>query len=296
MASRHVVRPASEARFTTPPAFAERSEGFRRWSIADAEAGSHHMEFAVCALDAGGSIDWHVHSYEESFHVLAGEVVCETGEGAFALREGDYGMVPVGSPHTWRNVGSEPARWAEMLAPQPNPSFGGEAVFVPPLPTDAKPIPVDVRDPRTRSFGHVDRASVDKTKQSQDLLAQSASMRTALLVYSGINIKMMVDTDLGAQLSTMFMVGYDEAGVAGPHDHPFEEAYLMIEGEVDVELDGEHFHLGPGDGAWAGTGCVHSFTNPKLPIRWLETQAPQPPARHAYRWIRDWSYVQDKRD
>jgi mannose-6-phosphate isomerase-like protein (cupin superfamily) len=91
----------------------------------------------------------------------------------------------------------------------------------------------------------------------------------------------------------MFMVGYDQAGAAGPHDHPFEEAYLIIEGEVDIELDGERFHLTAGDGAWAGSGCVHSFVNPVLPIRWLETQAPQPPSRHAYRWIRDWSYLQD---
>ena len=37
---------------------------------------------------------------------------------------------------------------------------------------------------------------MDPGKQSQDLLAVSASMRTALLVYSGITVKMMVDSDL----------------------------------------------------------------------------------------------------
>ena len=46
-------------------------------------------------------------------------------------------------------------------------------------------------------------------KQTQDMLAVSASMRTALLVYSGITVKMMVDADLGAQLLTMFMVQYE---------------------------------------------------------------------------------------
>ena len=35
---------------------------------------------------------------------------------------------------------------------------------------------------------------MDVGKQSQDLLAVSASMRTALLVYSGITVKMMVDS------------------------------------------------------------------------------------------------------
>jgi hypothetical protein len=27
-------------------------------------------------------------------------------------------------------------------------------------------------------------------------------------------------------------------------------------------------------------------------VRWLETQAPQPPARHSYRFARDWNYLQ----
>jgi mannose-6-phosphate isomerase-like protein (cupin superfamily) len=117
-------------------------------------------------------------------------------------------------------------------------------------------------------------------------------MRTALLVYSGITVKMMVDSDLGAQLSTMFMVRYEPDGVAGPHDHPFEETYLILEGATDATFDGRRYRLGPGDIAWAGVGCVHSFANAGSgPVRWLETQAPQPPPRHSYRFARDWDYL-----
>jgi hypothetical protein len=37
---------------------------------------------------------------------------------------------------------------------------------------------------------------------------------------------------------------------------------------------------------------VHGFANPAdRPVRWLETQAPQPPARHSYRFTRDWEYL-----
>jgi quercetin dioxygenase-like cupin family protein len=129
-------------------------------------------------------------------------------------------------------------------------------------------------------------------KQTQDLLAVSASMRTALLVYSGISVKMMVDSDLGADLSTMFMVQYEPRGLAGTHDHPLEETYLILEGEVDASFDGERHRLVPGDVAWAGVGCVHGFSNPAdRPVRWLETQAPQPPGRHSYRFTRDWDYL-----
>ena len=45
---------------------------------------------------------------------------------------------------------------------------------------------------------------MDVGRQSQDLLDVSASMRTALLVYSGITVKMMIDSDLDAQLTSMW--------------------------------------------------------------------------------------------
>ena len=292
MTSRYVVRRAGEAGPATPDGWAGRCKGFTRWSVVDEAAGAAHTGFGVCALEPGGSVAAHVHSYEESFYVLEGEAVVDTGEGSFLVREGDYGLLPVAVPHAWRNLGSTPARWADMLAPQPRARFGGDTVFVPPL-KERAPLAVDVRDPRTRSFGHIEPANMEPGKQSQELLAVSASMRTALLVYSGITVKMMVDTDLGAHLSTMFMVQYEPRGVAGTHDHPFEETYLILEGEVDATFDGDSHRLGPGDVAWAGVGCVHGFRNARqdAPVRWLETQAPQPPTRHSYRFTRDWEYL-----
>jgi len=167
-------------------------------------------------------------------------------------------------------------------------------------PADAGPLEtgtaarIDVRDPRNRHFGHIEAESMDPAMQTQDRLAVSASMRTALLVYSGITVKMMIDSDQGADLSTMFMVQYEEGGFAGAHDHPLEETYLILDGEVDAVFDGETYRLGPGDAAWAGVGCVHEFRNAGGGrVRWLETQAPQPPPRHSYRFARDWTYLED---
>lgn len=91
----------------------------------------------------------------------------------------------------------------------------------------------------------------------------------------------------------LFMVQYEPGGFAGAHDHPLEETYLILEGEVEADLDDRTYRLGPGDVAWAGVGCVHAFRcpGPGL-VRWLETQAPQPPPRHSYRFARDWSYLE----
>jgi quercetin dioxygenase-like cupin family protein len=230
--------------------------------------------------------------------VTEGSVVVDTMEGSTEMVEGDYGLIPVGMTHALRNRSDGRASFAEMQAPLPRERFGFDTQFPEVLADGAfdggSVRPVDVRDPRTRSFGHIDAESMDPALQTQDRLAVSASMRTALLVYSGISVKMMVDSDLGADLSTMFMVQYAPGGFAGAHDHPLEEAYLILEGAVEGSFDGSTCRLGPGDVAWAGVGCVHAFRNVgDGRVRWLETQAPQPPRRRSYRFARDWSYLAD---
>src|SRR4029078_1086621 len=57
----------------------------------------------------------------------------------------------------------------------------------------------------------------------------------------------------------MLMLGYQPGACANPHDHPFEESYYMLEGEVDVVANGDRHTLRPGDAFWTGTGCIHRF-------------------------------------
>ncbi len=294
--SRHVVLRGAEAVYGPSPIFEGRASGHSAWVCVDHTVpGAVHTAFTVHRLEDGGRIDRHVQSYEESIFVLDGEVVVDTPEGAYTLVPGDYAFVPIGLPHSLRNTSGAPARWAEMLTPQPRPDHGWDTYFVPAVP-DQDPRPVDVRDPRTRSLGHISPENMDVDQQTQDRLAVSASMRTALLVYSGITVKMMVDTDLGSQLHTMFMVQYVPGGFAGKHDHPLEEAYLFVAGAADATFDDDEYLLETGDFAFAGVGCVHSFRNHNddALVRWLETQAPGPPARHTYRFARDWEYLRDR--
>lgn len=289
--ARHLVRRGGESTFAVPDELAAQSAGFRRWSIVDESTPAVHTGFGIAALDAGGSVGTHVHSYEESFYVLEGETELQTSEGTFRLRAGDYGFVPVGAPHSWRAPGHAGGRWAEMIAPQARAGYGYDTYLVGGG-DGAAGVAVDVRDPRTRSFGHIEPSNMEVSLQTQEHLAVSASMRTALLAYSGITVKMMVDRDLGAQLSTMFMVQYEPEGKAGAHDHPFEETYLILDGSVEATFDGQRYQMTSGDVAFAGVGCVHSFSNPaNQPVRWLETQAPQPPARYSYRFSCDWDYL-----
>ncbi len=289
-----MVRPAGEIELVAPTTgWAMEAAGYRRAIAVSEDDHAVHTGFVIAELDPGGWIPWHVHSYEESYYVAAGTAVVDTAEGSFRLREGGYGVVPVGMPHRLRNDSELAVRWAEMQAPMPRSTYQDDTFLVS-GPAYQEAADVDVRDPRNRYFGRITPSHMDATKQSQDLLEVTASMRTALLVYGGINVKMMVDSDLGAQLATMFMVHYDPDGATGPHDHPFEETYFFLEGRAEATLDGKPVVLGPGDIAWAGVGCPHSFRNlGGGPLRWLETQAPQPPRRYSYRFARDWDYLRE---
>ena len=148
-----------------------------------------------------------------------------------------------------RSAADGRARWIEMAAPRPAP---GRERHVLPRPGAGRraPEPLDVRDPRNRNLfllgdGQMD---LDVLKHGAAVGAPtvSSSMATAVLAYSGIAVKMLVDQRLDAQLHTMFMVDYQPGAVAHPHDHPFEESYYMLEGEVDVVADGDRYTLRPG--------------------------------------------------
>jgi quercetin dioxygenase-like cupin family protein len=289
----HIVKKRTDLAFATPAEFVGRSSGYATHAVVDEAGGGVQMGFRMGHLDPEGSVAAHVHSFEESVYIIEGALVVDTPDGSRELVTGDYGLIPVGVTHAFRNTSAARVEFAEMQAPLPRERFGFDTQFPGPLAaTEASPI--DVRDPRNRLFGHIDPKSMDPTLQTQEYLALSASMRTALLVYSGITVKMMIDSDLGADLSTMFMVQYEQGGFAGAHDHPLEEAYLILAGEVEARFDGNPYRLGPGDIAWAGVGCVHEFRNVGDGyVRWLETQAPQPPPRHSYRFARDWTYLEN---
>ena len=293
MTTHHLVRRASELTWSVSPGPLTGSVGLEQWSVVDASTPAVHTGFGLGRLTAGGRVPSHVHSYEESLYVTHGEIVVQTPGEAARLGPGGYGLIPVGVPHSLRTEGDEETRFVRVSVPVPRPEHDFDTQLVPEV-AETSALDADVRDPRTRRYGRITEAHMDPAQQSQELLDVSASMRTALLVYSGITLKMMVDSDLGAVLSSMFMVQYEPHGAAGLHDHPLEETYLILEGSVHATFDGAAYHLEPGDVAWAGVGCQHSFRNGDGVVRWLETQAPPLPSRHGYRFARDWDYLRKR--
>ena len=101
------------------PAYPEHSAGFSRCSLVDRSCGSVHTALGLCAIEAGGRIDTHVHSFEESFYVLEGEPVLVLDGHAYPLAPGACGVVPLGVSHAWLGPEQGRAKWLDMLVPQP---------------------------------------------------------------------------------------------------------------------------------------------------------------------------------
>jgi quercetin dioxygenase-like cupin family protein len=244
-----------------------------------------------------------VHSFEEALYVLDGELILELDRRVHRLVRGDYAAMPVGLRHTLANAADVPVRWLSVNSPQRLGADAGrkDTFFESPpdvAALDAAAIRPPFGDPTLRLVGHY-----DGTPPQLDALAVKdaargrtpAGMDSALLAYSGISVKMLVDRGFGADLLTMFTVDYELGGAAQAHDHPFEETYFFLEGQCEGEIDGKTYQFGPGDVAFAGVGSVHGFYNVGTErVRWIETQAPQPPARHAYRWLASWKRYEEE--
>ena len=296
LVSHHVAR---ASHITPLPAYGQHSQGFRRSSVVGRACHAVHTDLGFCELDAGGRVDVHVQSFEELFYVTEGSPVLILDGRGYPLCPGACGVIPIGTPHAWLGADKGTAKWIDMLTPIPRDGDGPSDVFFLGQPEGVRIEPLDIRDPRTLHFFRMtdDDITLEKLKVGArvDAPTVSASMATALLAYSGIAVKMLVDQRMSAALATMFMVEYQPGGVAHEHDHPLEESYTILEGQVEAVADGVTYVLKEGDVLWTGVGCVHAFRNPSMSkVRWLETQSPQPPARHSYRFNRDWEYLENK--
>jgi quercetin dioxygenase-like cupin family protein len=288
----------------TPAPASASSSGLARRVIVGPDQGAVHTELAVGAFAPGGWLQRHVHSFEEALYVLAGELVLDIGGIVHRLVPGDYGFIPLGTWHALANGGSDQVRWLSVNTPQRlGPDAGRRDTYFARDPFDAdglvaRAVRPPFGDPTLRFVGHYEGTPPQLEALRVDDPARGrrpAGMDTAILAYSGISVKMLVDRGFGADLLTMFTVDYELGGAAQQHDHPFEETYFFLAGEVEAELDGEHHVLRPGDVVFAGVGSVHGFYNTGSErVRWIETQAPQPPVRHAYRWLASWQRYEEE--
>ncbi len=265
-----------------PRLYAKHSQGYTQQSLVDHTTGSVHTGLHRNELAPGGTISPHLHSYEEGFYILEGSAVLDVADRSWSLVPGDFGAFKVGTLHAWRNPGQQPVRWLDVCAPQPKPEGAERDTFF--AKSDAawsplEPRPLDLDDLNGALLGHFDAGQIPEPGPARDALPGA----------KGVFLKWLVDEKLGARHHRLLFIEYLPGSNIGPHDHTFEECYLLLTGEVEAILDGKRYLARAGDVLWTGVGCVHTFANiGDTPVRWLETFAPQPPAENVFRFMAEW--------
>jgi quercetin dioxygenase-like cupin family protein len=249
--------------------YAGHAQGLTRRTLWDRARGAVHHSVVHNEL-AGGRVERHMHAFEEGIYVLSGSLAVELAGAREELGPDDYAWIELGVPHALAGT----AAWIEVSAPLPGASLE-DTVF-----TDGAGATPDV--PYRR--GHFDVA--DLPEPSGAILAGAGAN------VGGASVKLLINADLGASQFVLMTLRYVAGGLIKEHDHAFEEGFFFLEGEIEAELDGETHTLGPGDYCWSSVEGMHALTNrTDAPVRWLETQAPQPPARHQFRYRNDWEVL-----
>jgi len=261
------------------PVFHGHSQGYSTVPLVSRSTGSVHTGLSIDQLAPGGTIDPLVHAFEKGVYILRGNPILTINGESYRLRSGDYAAIKVGTPHSWR-AGDAPVRWLQMAAPQPKPPGAERDTFFlkdRSIATEARAL--DLENRRGNLLGHFDASQIPPVGQRQNVAAG----------LEGVFLKWMIDEDFGARHHRLLFIEYQPGVGIALHDHTFEEAYFILEGEVHATLDGKEYDLKAGDVVWTGVGCVHSFRNiGSAPVRWLETFAPQPPKENVFRFMAEW--------
>jgi quercetin dioxygenase-like cupin family protein len=256
--------------------YADRSAGLTRIPIVGRAEGSVHQGVAIAELEPGGGVDRHLHAFEEAIYVLSGRLTLGLPGSEEELATDDYAFVEKGVPHALRTAGSEPVRWLEVAAPQPDAEMIDDTVFL-----DGD-VAIDLPELAFR------RSRFELSELPEPSSAIGLAGFGAANV-GGAALKILVNSDFGASQLILMVVQYAPGGYIAEHDHAFEEAFFFVEGEIEAVLDGETYTLRAGDYCWSGVESRHALANRSdEPVRWLETQVPQPPSRHQARFKAEW--------
>ena len=256
--------------------YAGQSTGHARFPLVGQTEGSPHQKVSIAELAPGGRVGRHVQAYEEALYVLDGTLDVEIAGDAERLTADDYCFIEKAVPHSLANSGDDTVRWFELAAPQPGADMIDDTVFV----DDG--FEADLPELVFRR-GRFDASALPPPSSVLGLAGFGAAN------VGGASLEILVEREFSASQFHLMVVEYAPGGFITEHDHAFEEAFFFVSGEIEAVLDGETYTLEAGDYCWSGVRSRHAFANRgDAPVRWLETQVPQPPSRHQARFKADW--------
>lgn len=180
----------------------------------------------IAQTDAAG--DMQAARVDRSLYLLAGQATATIGDRTFEIEADTLVFLPAGTPHRIVARGRAPADFLDMFAPAP------------PLPLleAALPRPVDGADALVRPLD------------------------AAAFTSGGFAYQALLSRATGSQHLRLNMVEV-QPGAGSPdfHIHAFDQFYMIIDGEMTVEVGRERFVAGPGSFVLLPAGLVHRNYN-----------------------------------
>lgn len=196
----------------------------------------------------------HYHHSDQLYFLLEGGMQVQLGEEVATVGARSLVFIPAGLPHRNWNEGPGQERHFEMIIPRPGP--GAPLAY----PVDsAEDVPVERRATQRPYVRTVDSAHLVEPMP-------------------GFRLQALADPASG---SLHAVVNYAEvdAGAAGPgmHIHPFDQFYLVLEGELTVEVALQRHIVGPNTLVVLPAGVPHrQYNGGNVAERHLVVLSPAP--------------------
>lgn len=185
-----------------------------------------HLESAVMInshIEQGGcGPGLHYHHVDQLYFLLRGHMTVQLGTSEHEVDAGTLVVIPAGLPHRNWNDGPGSETHFEMIIPAPSP-LSPIAHFV----DSVDDVPAQWR---TDHPGRLERIAAERMKN----------------LLPGFRMQPLMDSSSGID-SALVMYAEVEPGGAGPgtHIHEFDQYYLVVEGELTIEVALQKHTVGP---------------------------------------------------
>jgi quercetin dioxygenase-like cupin family protein len=199
---------------------------------------SEQTDDQVSAIEITVPAGWdgpplHHHAFDEAFCVLAGQLTFQVGDELGTAGPGALAFAPRGVPHTLANLSDAEARYLLVCTP------GGFERYFDPTPSGPYPETIVV-GPQIAPTGERGTRIAVPEGRPKVLLRGEQSDGCVAIVESFV-----------------------PADAKGPylHEHDFDEAFYIIDGELTFQVEDELITARRGEIAFAPRGVSHTFTN-----------------------------------
>lgn len=217
-----------------------------------------HLESALLIashIDEGGcGPDLHYHRSDQLYFLLRGAMDVRLGDAVHSITSGTLVFIPAGLAHCNWNDGPGPETHFEIIVPATTP---GAPIAIP------VPTPQDVpAEHRATAAGYVRK--VDPALFTEPL--------------PGFRVQALADPSSGSHRS---VVNYSEVepGGSGPgmHVHDFDQYYVVLEGQLTVEVALQQHVVGPDTLIVLPAGVPHrQYNNSDTVEKHLSVLTPAP--------------------